>query len=175
MPKTNKQLFTSNKDNWRTPKTFWDTLNKRYNFWIDLAADNSNAKCQFFLTKEDNSLSKNWTQLQKLYEPETLNKYAWCNPPYGTETKKFLQKASEENLLGFRSVFLVAGRTDTYAFNNYIFGQAGKVFFIEGRLTFDDENGIQASATATFPSLVVVYSGQQEETKFFRMDKFGNI
>lgn len=170
----NKQLMSSEKDNWRTPAQLWDSLNKKFNFWIDLAADKNNAKTPLYFDEITNALKQNWYEEQDIRNiPD--NSYAWCNPPYGREVKRFLEKASYENIIGFRSVFLIAGRTDTRAFHNCIFNHAEEVYFFEGRLIFDDENGVPAKNCATFPSMLVVYSGKKCETKFFRISKHGDI
>lgn len=38
----NKQLFTSNKQDWETPQKLFDELNKEFSFDLDAAANDTN-------------------------------------------------------------------------------------------------------------------------------------
>lgn len=171
MPQNNPQIFTSKKHDWRTPKKLFDNLNSEYNFWIDLASDDKNNLCPIFLTEKQNALKQNWFELAKLNK--RVSDYAWCNPPYGRNLVVWIKKAYEENKLGFRSVWLIPARTDTKFFHNFIFNKAEKVGFVKSRISFHDENGCPVNK-ATFPSMVVVYSGLPvTETKFYTLTTSG--
>ena len=57
----NKDLmFSSKTDIWETPKDLFDTLNKEFNFTLDVCALPENAKCEKYYTPENNGLSQNW-------------------------------------------------------------------------------------------------------------------
>jgi phage N-6-adenine-methyltransferase len=53
-----------------TPQDFWDELNAKYNFTLDVAAAPHNAKCAQYYTRADNGLLRPW------------HGSVWCNPPY---------------------------------------------------------------------------------------------
>lgn len=53
-----------------TPQDFWDELNERYRFTLDVAAAPHNAKTERFYTRRDNGLEQEWSGS------------VWCNPPY---------------------------------------------------------------------------------------------
>ena len=55
-----KGMMSSNTDEWATPKTFFDELNKKYNFTLDPCATNENHKCKKYFTKEQDGLKQNW-------------------------------------------------------------------------------------------------------------------
>lgn len=55
-----KGLFTSNTDQWATPKAYFEEINKEFNFNLDPCADESNHKCELYFDKKANGLSKNW-------------------------------------------------------------------------------------------------------------------
>ena len=74
----------------------------------------------------------------------------WCNPPYGREVGKWVQKAAES---GCTVVMLLPARTDTKWFHEYIYGRA-EVRFVRGRLKFGGSKN-----SAPFPSMVVVFRG----------------
>lgn len=80
----------------------------------------------------------------------------FCNPPYGREIGKWVEKAYKEHLAGVPTiVLLIPARTDTQYFHEYIYGKA-EIRFVRGRLRFEDEDGTKADA-APFPSMVVIY------------------
>ena len=81
----NNGLFTSNTDLWSTPQDFFDKLNKQFNFTLDPCATDDNHKCIKYFTKEDDGLSKDWS-----------NERVFMNPPYGREIGKWVKKASEQ-------------------------------------------------------------------------------
>ena len=81
----------------------------------------------------------------------------FCNPPYGRDVIKWVKKASEAAAGGVTVVMLIAARTDTRFFHQYIYKKPNvETRFIKGRLKFTDENGIPGDA-APFPSMVVIF------------------
>lgn len=82
----------------------------------------------------------------------------FCNPPYGREIGKWVQKAYEEAKDGTTVVLLIPARTDTSYFHEFIYGKA-EIRFIRGRLRFEDDDG-NAADPAPFPSMLVIYNGK---------------
>ena len=81
--------FSSKTDDWYTPQYIIDDVCKTYglgSFELDACASKENAKASVFYTKEDNGLSKDWSQYDSV----------WCNPPYGREIGKWIKKAYED-------------------------------------------------------------------------------
>lgn len=76
----------------------------------------------------------------------------YVNPPY-SQVKAWMKKCAEEALEGAVVVALVAARTDTSWFHDYVWGEARAIGFFRGRLTFVD-----APAPALFPSAVVLWT-----------------
>lgn len=134
-----KVHFMSTTDQWETPQRFFDELDKEFHFTLDPCADEHNHKCQKYFTKEIDGLSQNWGG-------ETV----FCNPPYGREIGKWVEKAATENAT---TVMLIPARTDTKWFHDYIYGKA-EVRFLRGRLKFGDSIN-----SAPFPSMVVIFKG----------------
>jgi phage N-6-adenine-methyltransferase len=134
--------FSSETDQWATPKDFFDKCDKEYGpFTLDVCADKDNAKCQRFFSKEQNGLSQNWTGK------------CWMNPPYGREIGRWMQKAYESSVNGAIVVCLVPARTDTRWWHEY--AMKGKVTFIRGRLKFGGSKN-----SAPFPSALVVFGNE---------------
>ena len=145
MDMKNKGLFTSKTDKWATPQDFFDKLNAEFSFELDVAADESNAKCENYFTEECSGLTVDWNLFKH------LGSWAYMNPPYGREIGKWIAKASQYNC-----VALLPARTDTRWFHDFIYGKA-EIRFIKGRLKFEG-----VSTPAPFPSMVVVFRGPKQ-------------
>ena len=134
-------MFSSQTDNWSTPKYFFDLLNSEFCFSLDPYCTHENAKCKKHYTKEDDGLKHSWA-----------GEVVFCNPPYGRDIGKWVRKGYEESLNGALVVMLLPARTDTRWFHEYIYHKAKEIRFIKGRLKFGN-----SANSAPFPSMVVVY------------------
>lgn len=95
------------KNSWGTDPIIFNAMNKEFNFDLDAAANDQNHKCNWYLTKENDSLGVDWS---KLYGEV---KSVWINPPYGKGyIKRFMQKCIEQKELGVTSVLLVPATLD---------------------------------------------------------------
>jgi site-specific DNA-methyltransferase (adenine-specific) len=128
-------LFSSLKQDWKTPKEFYEGLKKEFNFDFDPCPVNPTF----------NGLEIEW------------GKRNFINPPYN-EVSKWIKKGYEESLKGKLCVFLTASRTDTRWFHDYVLPYAKEIRFIKGRLKFDDYNN-----SAPFPSVVIVFDGRKKD------------
>lgn len=148
----NSALLSSKKMDWCTPQDFFDKLNAEFDFTLDAAATEKTAKCADYYTPETDGLQSPWSK---------AGGAVFCNPPYGREIGRWVQKAYEEARAGTVIVLLIPARTDTTYFHEYIYGKA-EIRFIRGRLKFTDEDG-NAAASAPFPSMLVIYNYQSTE------------
>ena len=130
--------FSSETDLWSTPQDFFDKLNEKYHFTLDVCATPANAKCERFFTQAENGLNQIWDGI------------VWMNPPYGRQIGLWMRKAYESALQGATVVCLVPARTDTAWWHDY--AVKGRVEFIRGRLKFGN-----AKNSAPFPSALVVF------------------
>lgn len=135
----NKGMMSSNTDEWATPNYFFEELNKEFNFTLVPCATHENHKCNNYFTKEQDGLKQTWKG-HKVY----------CNPPYGREISKWVEKAYNENKKGTFVVMLLPARTDTRWFHNYIYNQH-EIRFLKGRLKFGNSKN-----SAPFPSMIVI-------------------
>lgn len=141
--------FSSKSNEWYTPKHVFDSLNARYNFTLDPCATDDNYKCDKYFTVDDDGLSKDWS-----------NDIVFCNPPYGRDIGKWVEKSYVESKKGAVVVMLIPARTDTRYWHDFIFNKASEIIFIKGRLKFGGSN-----CSAPFPSAIVVFN-ESNETKF---------
>lgn len=123
----NRALLSSRNMDWRTPDDFFAELDREFHFDLDAAASDGNAKCAHYFTPEDDGLRQDWS-----------GHTVFCNPPYGREVGKWVEKAYRESRRpGTAVVMLIPARTDTAYFHEYIFGgRADEIRFLRGRLHF---------------------------------------
>jgi site-specific DNA-methyltransferase (adenine-specific) len=127
---------------WETPQNFFDTLNKEFNFDIDVCANHENHKLDKYFSPEDNGLTQEW------------NGTCWMNPPYDRSIGLWLKKAHEESQKGNTIVCLIQGRsTDTIWWHDHVM-KSSEIRFIKNRLHF----GIDGNhARANISSVVVIF------------------
>lgn len=142
-------MFSSKSNEWETPQDLFDQLNKEFDFFLDVCADQDNKKCASYFNEADNGLSKPWS----------IYGTCWMNPPYGREIGKWVEKARNEAQEGATVVCLLPSRTDTKYFHQYIWDKENnqsrngvEIRFLKGRLKFGG-----ASNSAPFPSMIVVF------------------
>ena len=58
-------MFSSATDLWATPQGFFDKLNEEFNFTLDVAADETNHKCEKYYDKQMDGLSQPWQLLRE--------------------------------------------------------------------------------------------------------------
>ena len=136
-------MFSSKSDMWETPQDFFDKINKEFHFSCDVCAIPENAKCEKFFSPEIDGLKQEWAGC------------CWCNPPYGREIGKWVEKAYTASTLGATVVMLLPARTDTKWFHEYIYNKA-EIRFIKGRLKFGN-----SKTAAPFPSMVVIFNNAE--------------
>jgi phage N-6-adenine-methyltransferase len=132
--------FRSDTHLWSTPQAFFDELDQEFHFNLDVCALPENAKCAVFYTPEQDGLRQRWEGV------------CFCNPPYGTESALWVQKAYESSLWGTLVVCLLPARTDTKCWQRYVEPlPKADVRFLPGRQRFSEKG------TAPFPSAVVIF------------------
>ena len=128
----NTGLFTSMSCEWATPKALYEQLAAEFGpFDLD--------PCPFGYSDLVSGLALEWTGR------------VFVNPPYGRQIGRWIHKAYESALRGVLVVCLIASRTDTAWWHDYVM-KAHEIRFLRGRLHFNDEKG-----RAPFPSAVVIF------------------
>lgn len=151
-----KALKSRKSNEWITPKWIFAQLDEIFHFTLDPAATKENAKCAKFYTKEDDGLAKSW-------KDETV----FVNPPY-SKVADWVRKAHHESQNGAcQVVMLIPARTDTRCWHQHIFTSAAEIFFVKGRIKFDQpvqDEGKQNGAP--FPSAVIVFNSSASDQIF---------
>ena len=142
----NDVMYSSATVEWETPQDVFDRLNDEFHFTLDPCCTHENAKCEKHYTKLENGLTQDWTG-------ETV----YCNPPYGREMPKWIEKCADHAKRGGTAVMLIPARTDTKAFHEWIYHRA-EIRFLKGRLKFGNSKN-----SAPFPSMIVVFRPHTKE------------
>nr|WP_313974086.1 DNA N-6-adenine-methyltransferase [uncultured Psychrobacter sp.] len=109
-------------------------------------------------------IGRPWDTAKKHYtiEDEGLHREwegrVFCNPPYGKETQKWLDKCADYG----NAIGLVFARTETRMFFSSVWEKADAIFFIKGRLSFYTVEG-EKGGTAGAPSVLVAYGKENAE------------
>ena len=137
----NRGLFSSKTNEWATPLALFQELDKEFGFTLDPCATPQNAKCKKFYTLEDDGLKQNWEGHR-----------VFCNPPYGREIGRWVEKCYREAQRGALVVALIPARTDTRYFHEFVWKKAKEIRFLRGRLHFNE-----SKQAAPFPSMIVIW------------------
>ena len=135
---------TDNNDEWLTPKNITDFFNFDLDPCSPIIRPWDTAKKHY--TIEDEGLHKEWEGR------------VFCNPPYGKETQKWLDKCADYG----NAIGLVFARTETRMFFSSVWEKADAIFFIKGRLSFYDVEG-NKGGTAGAPSVLIAYGAENVE------------
>lgn len=134
------QSHRMGKDEWLTPPAILEALGP---FDLDPCAPVVRPwpTAAQHLTVEDDGLTKPWAG------------FVWCNPPYGAETGRWLQRLADHG----NGIALIFARTETAMFVNQVWRRADALLFIHGRLHFHHVDGTRAKANSGAPSVLVGY------------------
>jgi len=134
-----KAYHKADRDDWATPPEIFEALNKEFKFTLDVCATPENAKCKNFITPGQDALTVPWRGR------------CFMNPPF-SQAAAFVKKAHDEARAGRALVVaLMAARTDTRYFHDFIYGKT-KIRFLKGRVKF-----VGAKWAAPFPSMIVIW------------------
>ena len=150
------QLMSSVKHDWETPPELFNCLNDEFKFVLDACANDVNHKCDQYFTEKVDGLSQDWRHYNSI----------WINPPYGSDTVKWVSKAiAEHKLYGMTIVMLIASRTGTKTWHELIVPYAAQIRFLKGRVKF-----VGAESGATFDSAIIVFSTSHYSEKCVFVD-----
>lgn len=115
-------------DNFETPDYIFNQLNAIFDFNLDVAASESNAKCNEYITKEANALNISWS-----------SRRCFCNPPF-SQKADFIKKADFEVQNGKVPIvvmILPLNSMDTQVWHTFIEGHY-HYEVLKGRIAFID-------------------------------------
>ncbi len=86
----------------------------------------------------------------------------WLNPPYCTETWKWMRKIA----LHGNGIALLLARTETHNFFPWVWDYADAVLFIKGRLTYLNSDGKKPRGNSGVPSVLIAYGSYNRKRLF---------
>jgi phage N-6-adenine-methyltransferase len=143
MPKNQANHTETRREDWGTPKDLFAKLNAVFHFTVDLAATKENTLCPEYCSAEGGD--NGFFDLTK--DSFSGIDWCWCNPPYGADTERWVEKVAENVP---RTVMLLPASPGTQWWHRTLWPRANTVTFIRGRLTFDG-----APAPAQFDSVLI--------------------
>lgn len=147
------------RDCWATPQWLFNHYNGQFNFVMDIAANEHNAKCSRFLTKEDDALTVDFTTLVGKGE------WLWCNPPY-SNVMPWVEKAIDNQSKGIGTVVLLKNDTSTKWFEKCVENASRIDFLINGRVNFIQPSDDVKASSNNFSSVVIVFGRGDLETRY---------
>lgn len=140
----NKKYKSKPSDEQSTPQEFFDGVNARYRFSLDVCATKENAKCSEYYTEAEDGLKQPWCGV------------VWCNPPY-SDPSPWLKKAVELTARSYvTTVVLVRVDTSTKWWHKYA-TQAMIWELVDRRLRFNGAKGSPNFASALLVFMPVWY------------------
>ena len=124
------------RDNWETPKWFFDILNRQYKFTFDCCASKNNSKCNVFTNEFEFywSIRKDWI--------------CWMNPPFSKAEKMFKTFFDKVN----RGVAIYrCDNMETKIWQNIVLKNADWIFIPKGRISYEGKVG----KGSRFPSALI--------------------
>ncbi|MBR6079891.1 MAG: hypothetical protein IKP60_07030 [Treponema sp.] len=130
-------------DDWKTPDSFYNILDKVFHFDFD--------PCPY--QSDFDGLKREWGGVN------------FINPPYSRKLKEaFIYKALEESKKGKTCVLLLPVSTSTVIFHEVILPNAKQMAFVRGRLKFEqkDKNGVfRSNGCGQHDSMIVVFENKE--------------
>jgi len=143
---------------WITPDYILKWVKKEFGpIGLDAAADVDNAVAVYYIDEDMDALKMPWVS----------DDVVWCNPQYGRQAKKFVERAIDqvEKKNCSKVVMLLAVRTDTKMFQELIFPKASRVHFIMGRVKFKRAGKTKPNERPNFASAIVVFADPLPDRK----------
>jgi len=139
-----KNRNLNHKDDWKTPKDFYDKLDIEFHFDFD--------PCPLF--SKSNGLEEDWGESN------------FINPPYSRKLKEsFIRKAFEESNKNKLCVMLLPVSTSTKIFHEIIYPNA-EIRFVKGRIPFEGTNTfgekVGKGSAPMHDSMVVIFRPKLE-------------
>ena len=144
-------IHSSKDDCWRTPPKLFEKLNLEFNFKLDAAATSESRLCTEYMGPDHeinawkDALSTRWTS----------NGSVFCNPPYGRNVGKWVEKCWQQCFQTRRTVVvLVMACTDTTWWHDYAW-KADEIRLLRGRVSFLKSDGSKAAAAPKGSAIII--------------------
>ncbi len=147
-------ITATKRQDWRTPRRLFNTLQRDYRFDIDAAASPQNALLPRYFTD--------------VFRETLCAEMAFCNPPFSA-IADFLEWGRMQVSSDPRSgiVFLLPANVDTRWYHEQVHGK-GHVCLFRGRVSYDPPDLTTKRSSPSFPSMLVSYIGEARRAHIFQ-------
>jgi phage N-6-adenine-methyltransferase len=126
-----------------TPQSLVDQIAKRFGvyFVLDLAANEENKKCAYYISEQENSLISPWSVMKNelgsrfIVDCEPSNRAAWLNPPFKS-VGPWMEKCKIESAKGCKIISLTLSSLGSNWYRDHVEGNALSLI-LRDRVTFD--------------------------------------
>jgi phage N-6-adenine-methyltransferase len=144
-------------DDHRTPKDLFKNLDKMFGpFELDAAANDENALCKKYYTKENSGLTNSWDVAR-----------VWINPPY-SNLRKWVEKGLLELSKGNceKIVMLLPVDTSAIVWGRYVYDLAAEIYFINKRIKFHGPNELEGTSSPRANAVVVFNKNYNNKSNY---------
>jgi len=165
-----KNLTSTRREDWETPKWLFDFLNGecQFNFSIDLAATKDNRLCSNYVSPENDFLKLGADGVKNnLFWFHNFDRYwCWCNPPYGPRGLSSWIKP----LLEIDNIVALVPASVGAKWFTPIWQQSDVIVFLKKRLKFGN-----AEAGAMFDSALFLKGNLLTRDMVKELKKIGHV
>lgn len=127
---------------------------------IDVAANECNSKCEYYIDEEMDTLTTPWG----------TNFLCWCNPPY-SNVEPFIKKAVAETVFGNHTVMLLKNDCSTKWFELALKHATAVIFITGGRINFIPYDDGEKKKGSNFSSVAFVFTNMDTEQQTFYLNR----
>ncbi|TDF41564.1 phage N-6-adenine-methyltransferase [Alteromonadaceae bacterium M269] len=171
-------------DLWETPAEVFAFYDNQFSFVLDAAASSLNAKCDLYLTEEDDALTKDWAEIVKRNTANTpYTNWVWLNCPYSNPLP-WVDKAIEtmENGVGVFMLlnndtspkWFAKGLTSLSEVHFFISNLEDKSNYVNGRIQFINSETKKPVKSNNKPQCGLVFNPNKSDsinTQYLVLDR----
>ena len=157
------------RDCWETPPDFWAWVRHNYDPNYDICATDENTKCTYYVTPEEDALSRPWMDFaaEILDELGRERPVFWCNPGY-SDILPWVDRAIESAKSGGVVVMLTHDNWFSRWFRQ-AYAYADEIYLLTPRIQFIAAPGVKASTPRGNNILWVFRYGVENKTRALRI------
>lgn len=153
----NEGWFTSKLQEWETPQRFFDALNNKFQFNIDVCASPRNAKCKYYFTKETDGLKQDWIFCKN----DLIKGRIFMNPPF-RDIGKWFEKVIQELNKGYCELVITltpSRSTEAKYFQEIVLKYAKEIWFLTPRIKYINPFELEKQSPP-FGSMICIFTSE---------------
>lgn len=147
--KKKKEKVVLPKDMWGTPDYLYIGLDLEFNFILDAAADENNAKCSDYITEKEDAFQTEWKSADRYFEFGNV----FLNPPYSQSAGgliNWIERAYEQSQKHRMAVVCVVPGDTSTKYRKFAMKYGSEIRDLDHRVKFVGATGSPPWPTAIF-------------------------